>query len=253
MIKKIKKFFYSIPRILVVNVYQLLIRIKIINIHNTDIKGPAIFAINHITGADPIFVLTAFKKRVFFMADSDDFKCWLTNFFMRRFADSVPVFKETFGKNIKSFKELLRIKLGKNEFFGIFPEGKLNKGKMLEKFHEGTAYFSYKTKLPIIPVYLHNIKGANPKRWWGRHKVAEGILALILNIFRKIHIFIGNPIDPMAENIIKDMYIVSDKNSYKTIIKNINDALYQEFLDLSNAADDTSLGLEEDLKEIKES
>lgn len=187
------------------------------------------------------------------MADSDDFKCWLTNFFMRRFADSVPVFKDTSGKNIKSFKELLRIKLGKNEFFGIFPEGRLNKEKIFEKFHEGTAYFSYKTKLPIIPVYLHNIKGSNPKRWWGRHKVAEGILALILNIFRKIHIFIGNPIDPVSENIIEDMNTISDKNFYRAIIKNINDTLYQEFLDLSSAADETSLCLEEELKGIKES
>ncbi len=252
MIKKIKQFFYSIPRILLINIYRLFIRIRIINTNNTDIQGPAIFVINHITGADPIFILTAFKKRIFFMADSDDFKYWLTNFFMRKCADSVPVFKEAIGKNFKSFKELLKIKLHKNEFFGIFPEGKLNKGKLMEKFHEGAAYFSYKTKLPIIPVYLHNIKGANPKRWWGRHKVAEGILALILNISRKIYILIGNPIDPEGENIIADFHRVSDKKAYKTAVKNINDALFEEFLNLSDIADDIFPDMDDGLEEIKE-
>jgi hypothetical protein len=114
------------------------------------------------------------------------------------------------------------------------------------------AYFSYKTKLPIIPVYLHNIKGPNPKRWWGQHKVVEGVLSLFLNLFRKIEVFIGNPIDPLAEDIIRDMHCGSDKNSYKSIIRNINNALIQEFLELSSTANAPFLTIkEEDLEEVK--
>ena len=246
-----KQFFYSIPRVLFVNLYKVLIRIRIININKTEIKGPAIFAINHITGADPIFILAAFKKRVIFMADSDDFKSVFTNFFMRRFADSIPVFKGQIAKNVKSLKEMLKLRLARNEFLGIFPEGQLNKERILEKFHEGTAYFSFKTKLPIIPIYLHNVRGPNPKRWWGRHKVAEGVFALVLNSFRKIHIFIGNPIDPAAENILTDFQEISNNDSYKSIIRNINKALFEEFLSLADTADNFSLNIDGKLKELK--
>jgi len=242
MIKKITakiiNIFYNTPRILFVNYYKLLTRTKVFNIKRIPEGKSAIFAINHITGADPIIILGVLKKKIYFLAESENFRNRFTNFFMRKFTNSIPIFKKEFMKNIRSFKELFSISDKKNIFLGIFPEGNLNKKEKLGKFHKGAAYFSYKTKLPIVPVYIHNLlKGPGEKRWIGRNNVVEGIIALTINTFRKIHIFIGKPIDPMAENIIEDFKDLTDKKACKQITENIHKALLDEFLELENEAD----------------
>ena len=106
------------------------------------------------------------------------------------------------------------------------------------KFRGGAAYLSYKTKLPIIPVYLHNLsKGPGENTWLGRHLVAEGIMSLFMNTFRKVHVFIGEPIDPVAENIMEDLKELADKNAYKKAIQQITQELEEEFQELRIEAD----------------
>jgi len=240
-ISKIANIFCDIPRILFVNYYRLLIRIRVINIKRIPNDKSAIFAINHVTGADPIIILAVLKKKIYFMADSENFRNRFTNFFMRRFTNSVPIFKKQFMKNIKSFKELFSISAKKNVFFAVFPEGRLNKKGKFEKFHKGAAYLSYKTKLPIIPIYIHDIlKGPDEKRWIGRNNVAEGIVALMLNTFRKIYIFVGKPIDPLTKSISEEFKNLTDKKVYKQITEDIHKALEDEFLELKEEADDLS-------------
>jgi hypothetical protein len=92
-------------------------------------------------------------------------------------------------------------------------------------------------KLPIIPIYISNIfKGKNKKNWLIKHPVIEGVTTAFVNLFKRIHIFIGEPIDPFAENIIRDLQSITDKKSYKKIINDINQSLYKEFLDLEREA-----------------
>ena len=119
-ISKIANIFCDIPRILFVNYYRLLIRIRVINIKRIPNDKSAIFAINHVTGADPIIILAVLKKKIYFMADSENFRNRFTNFFMRRFTNSVPIFKKQFMKNIKSFKELFSISAKKMSFLQYF-------------------------------------------------------------------------------------------------------------------------------------
>jgi 1-acyl-sn-glycerol-3-phosphate acyltransferase len=205
-----------------------------------------ILAINHTADADPIILLAAIKKKICFIAESENFGNWLTRFFMRKFANCVPVFKEQFSKNVKSFKELFNISKNKNVFFGIFPEGILNKKTGFKQFRNGAAYLSYKTKLPIIPVYIHNTnRGPESEKWIWTNRITRGIISLIMNTFRKIHIFIGEPINPIAENIIEEFKDFTDPGTYKKIINNINEALEKEFLELANEADDL-FGTEEE-------
>jgi len=238
-IKKLTDFFYSIPIVLFINFYKLFTRTRVFNTRRLPGNKSVILAINHTADADPIILLAAIKKRVCFIAESENFGNWFTSFFMRKFANCIPVFKQQFSKNIKSFKELFRISEGRNVFFGIFPEGMLNKKKGFIKFHKGAAYFSYKTRLPIIPVYMHNMnRGSESKKWLLNNRVTRGMISLIMNTFRKIHIFIGEPIDPIAENIIKEFKDFTEPAAYKNIINNINDALEKEFLELASEADD---------------
>ncbi len=237
--KKISTFFYSIPRILFINFYKIFSRARVVNPKRLPSDKSVILAINHTADADPIILLAAIKKKIFFIAESENFGNWLTNFFMRKFANCVPVFKAQFSKNVKSFKELFNISKSKNVFFGIFPEGVLNKKGGFKKLQKGAAYFSYKTKLPIIPVYMHNTNiSPESKKWVWNNRITRGIISIIINSFRKIHIFIGEPIDPIAENIMQEFKDLTDPGIHKKIIDNINDALEKEFLELADEADD---------------
>jgi 1-acyl-sn-glycerol-3-phosphate acyltransferase len=239
IIKKVSDFFYSIPRILFVNFYKIFSRARIVNPKNLPKDRSVILAINHTVDADPIILLATIKKKIFFIAESENFGNRLTNFFMRRFANCVPVFKAQFTKNIKSFKELFNISKGKNVFFGIFPEGVLNKKGGFKNFQKGAAYFSYKTKLPIIPVYMHNTNiSPESKKWVWNNRITRGIISIIINSFRKIHIFIGDPIDPIAESVMQEFKDFTDPGARKKIVNNINEALKKEFLELADEADD---------------
>jgi len=103
----------------------------------------------------------------------------------------------------------------------------------MDRIKKGAAYLSYKTKFPIIPVYIHNIhKGLNLDSRLGKKPVWEGIFALILNTFRRINVIIGDPIDPMAETIMEELKEIKDANATKIPVDNINQALYEEFMEL---------------------
>jgi len=235
---KISNGFYNLPRILIINFYRLFVWIRVINPKKIPYNKSAIFAFNHTTGADPLIALGALRKKIIFVTDSERFSNRLSSFFFRKFLNSIPIFKEQFNKNVKSFKELFSISGNKKVFFGIFPEGDLYKHDKFGKFRGGAAYLSYKTKLPIIPVYLHNLsKGPGENTWLGRHPVAEGIMSLFMNTFRKVHVFIGEPIDPVAENIMEDLKELADKNAYKKAIQQITQELEEEFQELRVEAD----------------
>jgi len=228
---------YNLPKILFIKSYSVLIRTRIFYIERIPEEQSAIFAINHITGADPIILLASFKKKIYFLADSKLFANKFTNFFFRKITDSIPVFKKDHLKNIRSFKDIIEMSKKKRTFFGIFPEGYLNKSERLDDFFKGCAYLSYKTKLPVIPVYIHNIfKGPTKKNWFGRNNVVEGIITLLINKFKKINIFIGNPVNPTGDIIINEFKDFFNKYSYKCIIKKINRILINEFLELEKEA-----------------
>lgn len=234
--KKIRDFFYALPRITVVNLYKLIVRIKVFNYARIPANEQVIFAINHVTGADPIIIMAGLKKKLIFFAISKDFKTKFTNFFFRKVGNAIPVFQENFFKNFGSFKELIENRNKKGVNFAVFPEGKLNKTDVYKEFKKGAAYFAYKTKLRIVPVYIQGVRGLKAGTKLEENDVAEGIMALILNLFKRINIFIGNPIDPIAENIIKDFKQLEDEKGYRDIVDEIHEEMEKGFWELQDEA-----------------
>ena len=245
---KIADFFFSIPRVLFVNYFKLFVRIRVFDHKKIPKDHSAILAINHTTGADPIILLGAVRKKIYFIASAENFGTRFTNFFMRKFTNSIPIYKKQFMKNAATFKELFTISRKKNVLFGIYPEGRLNKEGKLDSFKRGAAYLSYKTRLPIIPIYIHNLrKGVHPDSFIARSNVAEGIISIIINTFQRVNVFIGEPINPTAENIIDDFKGLADAKNYKAALDDINRALAEEFSGLQDEADDMfTAGDEED-------
>lgn len=234
--EKIREFFYSFPRVIIVNIFKFIIRIKVFNYERIPVNRQVIFAINHVTGADPILILAGLKKKLVFFAISDDFKTKFTNFFFRKVGNAIPVFQKNFYKNFGSFKEMLENMKIKETNLAIFPEGKLNKTDVYDDFKKGTAYLSYKSGLPIIPVYIQGVRGLKTGTRAETNKVSEGISALALNLFRRINIFIGNPIDPIAENIINDFGDKGSNKNYKEIVDYIHNNMEKGFWELQDEA-----------------
>jgi len=231
-------FLYSIPRVLFVHFFKLFVIIKVANMENIPRNSSAVLAINHTTGADPIVLLGGMRKKIYFIASAKNFSTGFTDFFMRKFTNSLPIDKNNAAKNISTFKDLILISKKENTLFGIFPEGYLNKKGKLEQFHKGAAYLSLKTGLPLIPVYIHNLrKGVRPGSFIARSNVAEGIIAIIANTFHRINIVIGDPINPTAKSIVKDFKHLADSKSYRAAIDEVNDILSGEFSDLEEEAD----------------
>ena len=234
--KNAKEFFYSLPRIIIINIFRLIVRIKVFNYARIPVNEQVIFAINHVTGADPILLMAALKKKLIFFAISDDFKNKFTNFFFRKVANAIPIFQKDSLRNFASFKELISNKGRKGFDFAVFPEGKLNKTDIYDNFKKGAAYFSYKTKLRIVPVYIHNIKGLKAGTRLEENKVTEGMIALGYNLFRRVNIFVGNPIDPIAENIINDFKELGNGKSCREMVTEIHEEMEKNFWDLQDEA-----------------
>ncbi|MHB1347255.1 MAG: lysophospholipid acyltransferase family protein [Candidatus Humimicrobiaceae bacterium] len=234
--KNVKEFFYALPRIIIVSIFRLIVRIKVFNYARIPVNEQVIFTINHVTGADPILLMAALKKKLIFFAISDDFKNKFTNFFFRKVANAIPIFQKDTSRNFASFKELISNKGRKGFDFAVFPEGKLNKTDIYDNFKKGAAYFSYKTKLRIVPVYIHNIKGLKAGTRLEENKVTEGMIALGYNLFRRVNIFVGNPIDPIAENIINDFKELGNEKSYREMVAEIHEEMEKNFWDLQDEA-----------------
>ena len=236
--KNVKEFFYALPRIIIINIFRLIVRIKVFNYARIPVNEQVIFAINHVTGADPILLMAALKKKLIFFAISDDFKNKFTNFFFRKVGNAIPIFQKDTSRNFASFKELISNKGRKGFDFAVFPEGKLNKTDIYDNFKKGAAYFSYKTKLRIVPVYIHNIKGLKAGTRLEENKVTEGMIALGYNLFRRVNIFVGNPIDPIAENIINDFKELGNEKSYREMVAEIHEEMEKNFWDLQDEAEE---------------
>jgi len=236
--KNVKEFFYALPRIIIVNIFKAIVRIKVFNHARIPANEQVIFVINHITGADPILVMAALNKKLIFFAISEDFENKFTNFFFRKVGNAIPVFQKDYPRNFASFKELISNKGREGFDFAIFPEGRLNKTNIYKNFKKGAAYFAYKTELRIIPVYIQNIKGPKAGTRLEENKVTEGIIALAFNLFRRVNIFIGNPMDPIAQNIIDDFRELKNKKSCREMVEEIHEEIEQNFWDLQNEAEE---------------
>ncbi|MBE3088699.1 MAG: hypothetical protein IMZ41_00285, partial [Actinobacteria bacterium] len=80
LIKKISDFFYSVPVILFINFYKLFTRTRVFNTKRLPRGKSVILAINHTADADPIRLLAAIKRKICFVAESENFGNWLTSF-----------------------------------------------------------------------------------------------------------------------------------------------------------------------------
>lgn len=132
------------------------------------IKGGALLISNHISLADPMYLLLAiWYRRHHFVAMQkmfeNKFKKWLFSKVFR----CIEVNRE--NVSIKSFKEITNhLKSGK--LVTMFPEGHINiENDGVNPFKSGMVMMAVKSGCPIVPVYIKR-----RKHWYSRLVVGIG-------------------------------------------------------------------------------
>ncbi len=87
--------------------------------------------------------------RIHFMAKSELFGNFITNYFFRSFG-AFPVKRDS--TNLEAIKRAYQL-LNEGQVLGLFPEGTRSKdGKLQERLRNGAALIAIRSGVPIVPV-----------------------------------------------------------------------------------------------------
>ncbi|MBR3289892.1 MAG: 1-acyl-sn-glycerol-3-phosphate acyltransferase [Clostridia bacterium] len=128
---------------------QLLFPYRVIGRENIPPAGSGglILCCNHISLADPLFLMIGQKRHVFFMGKEELFRHRLAAWFFRQ----VGVFSVSRGKGDTGALDEAEHILREGEIMGIFPEGTRSKTGELLRFKSGAAVLAAKTQMPVLP------------------------------------------------------------------------------------------------------
>lgn len=132
------------------------------------IKGGALLISNHISLADPMYLLLAiWYRRHHFVAMQKMFENKFKKWLFSKVFHCIEVNRE--NVSIKSFKEITNhLKSGK--LVTMFPEGHINiENEGVNPFKSGMVMMAVKSGCPIVPVYIKR-----RKHWYSRLVVGIG-------------------------------------------------------------------------------
>ncbi|MCH9634623.1 MAG: hypothetical protein S4CHLAM7_13760 [Chlamydiae bacterium] len=154
--------FYRFSRKLTEYFFKFFYRSKIYGAKAHFFKGRAVIAGNHVSNYDPPFVGVAWKEVIHYFAKPSLFEKPLLNFLLRSY-NVHPLPSDSPTTAIKYISELLN----KDFKVVIFPEGTRSEEDRIIDPKLGFAMIAYRTKSPIIPVYVGGAyKIWNRKKKW---------------------------------------------------------------------------------------
>jgi 1-acyl-sn-glycerol-3-phosphate acyltransferase len=134
-------------------------------IDNVPVRGPAVLASNHQSIADHFFTPLPLRRRIFFVAKSQNVggkgvKGLIGRMFFTA-VGAVPV-DHTGGRGTEAALATgLRI-LGEGKLLGIYPEGTRAPDRRLYKGKTGVAWLALKARVPVVPVAVTGMSDVLP-------------------------------------------------------------------------------------------
>ncbi len=119
-------------------------------------KEPLIVACNHISMIDPVFLLIALKRPVYFMAKEELFQNRFVGWLLKTFFGVFPVSR---GKGDSTAITTAFSVLENNGALGIFPEGTRSKDGTLGPAKSGTVLIMAKSKCNMLPCAVFTKSG----------------------------------------------------------------------------------------------
>lgn len=183
---------------------------------NVPETGGAIFASNHLSFSDSIFLPLMLDRRMTFPAKMEYFtgtgvKGWLTKTFFKGMGQ-IPIDRSGGSASMAALNSGLKV-LNRGELFGIYPEGTRSPDGKLYKGKTGVARMALEAKVPVIPVAMINTDKAQPTG------------QVIPNIHPgQVGVRFGKPLDFSRYEGMEDD---------RTVLRSITDEIMYELLQLS--------------------
>ena len=158
-------FYWVLKTIVLGPVLRLLFRPWVEGEENIPAEGAAIFASNHLSFSDSIFLPLVLPRRLTFLAKSDYFtgrglKGRATAAFFRG-VGQVPVDRSGGRASDAALASGLKV-LRRGEFLGIYPEGTRSPDGRLYRGKTGVARLALESGAPVIPVVMLNADKMQP-------------------------------------------------------------------------------------------
>ncbi len=118
-----------------------------------DQETPALIMSNHVSNFDPIFLATAFRRPIFFVASDHIFRLGLISRLIVYLVAPIPIVKSRI--DIRTIRTILRITRD-NGLIGLFPEGNRSFNGVTGRIPPSTGKLVKQLKSPLI---LYRITG----------------------------------------------------------------------------------------------
>ena len=158
-------FYWVLKTVILGPILRLLFRPWVEGAEHVPLHGPAIFASNHLSFSDSIFLPLVVPRRMTFLAKSDYFtgaglKGRLTAAFFKG-VGQLPVDRSGGRASEAALSSGLKV-LSRGELLGLYPEGTRSPDGRLYKGKTGMARMALEAGVPVIPVAMIGTDKAQP-------------------------------------------------------------------------------------------
>lgn len=145
-------FWYTVLRYIVIGLYHLYFNITFEGTENIPKDGGNIFASNHRSYQDPVFIALPTRVPLSYMAKEELFH---QNVFFTLLIKAFGAFPVTRGKGDTQVIDTSIEKLEKGRNLVIFPEGTRSKDGKVGKGKTGVALVAAVAQVPVVPVGIN--------------------------------------------------------------------------------------------------
>ena len=158
-------FYFFLKRVILGPFLRLIFRPYVEGLENVPESGPVIFASNHLSFSDSIFLPLVVPRKITFLAKSDYFtgkglKGRLTAGFFSG-VGQVPIDRSGGAASEAALRTAKRI-LAQGELLGLYPEGTRSPDGRLYRGKTGIARMALEAGVPVIPVAMINTDVVQP-------------------------------------------------------------------------------------------
>ncbi len=144
---------------------RLAYRFRITGDHNIPTSGAAVLTCNHVSFADPVLLMAASPRPIYFVMDHRIFKTPLLGWFFK-LAKAIPIAPKAEDPALyeAAFEAAAKV-LRDGDLLAIFPEGGITKNGELQAFKGGIMKIMENAErdgldVPVIPMALTNLWGS---------------------------------------------------------------------------------------------
>lgn len=174
--------YYPLAKALLQPARRVLWRIATPGLQQVPKSGPVIIAANHISFLDSVFLMAVLPRRITFVGKAEYLDDWKTKHIFPN-VGMIPIDRSG-GEAGQAALDAAAAVLGRQELFGIFPEGTRSRTGLLYKGRTGVARLALSTGAPIVPVGVFGTDRIQPPD------------AKFPKLFQRCAIRFGKPIDP---------------------------------------------------------